>query len=408
MRFTTTQQQFNTGLSLVSHAVSGRPTLPIEAYILAQASANEQRVRLSARREDIGIHCWIPASGIEESGVALLPAKMAADFVGNLPSSPVIVTSPSVADRMSCNIQCARINANMKNATEDPEEFPLIPSYVNGGEILLHLDAELLKQIIAEVAFAAADNEGARPGLTGVNIEIANGQAMFAAADSFRLAVRSIPIPDDQLRQTLLLPAKAMDEVARILPYEGTVHVLLTTDQKHVVFHTDAVDVSTRLLNVTFPSITGALPQEWRTQAIIQRQELVSLVRLMAPFARQAKNYIRLKLYGTESENFGFGRESNTVKMEVVAQDVGDNQNVINAQVKGPDQEIDLHVKYLSDVLPVISTPQVALNVTSTQRPAVIRPVEGGNYTYVLMPVNFSQGQVPSRSADLVPAIAAR
>ncbi len=412
MQFTVTQQDLNRGLSLVSHAVPGRPTQPIQSYILATTDGNQ--VRLSARQEDIGIHCWIPASQSEERGAILLPAKLISDFVGNLPLASVAITSPSLTDPMSCNVRCLRISANMKNGAEDPAEFPSIPSYADGGALVLQLDTELLKQVIAEVAFAAADKAALLPGLTGMNIEIGNGKAVFAAADSFRLAVRTILIPDDHLRQTLLLPARTMEELAKILPYEGTVQVLLTADHHQVLFHTSTVDLSSRLLSAAFPNLNnGALPGEWSTRAILPTQELASLVRLMMPFAREGRNFIRLKLYGETSESLCLDREPNTLQLEVVAQDIGENQNVITAQVAGPDQEIDLHVKYLSDVLSVITTAQIALEVTDRLSPVVIRPVGGDDYLYVMMPVNFNQenrGQAaaPSRNAPSIPATSVR
>lgn len=388
MQFTVTQQNLNRGLSIVGHAVPSRPTQPIQAYILA--TIDSKQVRLSARQEDIGIHCWIPASQCDEQGMTLLPAKLLSDVVGNLPPASVVVTSPSVTDPMSCNIRCLRISANMKNAAEDPAEFPAIPSYADGGDLLLHLDTELLKQIIAEVAFASADKAALLPGLIGMNIAIGDGKAVFAAADSFRLAMRTILIPDAHLRQTLLLPARTMEELAKILPFEGTVDMLLTEDQHQVVFHTGTVDLSTRLLSAPFPSLTnGALPSEWSTRATLPTQELAALVRLMMPFAREGKNFIRLKLYGETGESLRLDREPNTVQLEVVAQDIGENHNVINAQIEGPDQEIDLHVKYLSDVLSVITTTQITLEVSHRQRPVVIRPVGGDDYLYVMMPVNF-------------------
>jgi DNA polymerase-3 subunit beta len=294
----------------------------------------------------------------------------------------------------------------MKNAAQDPALFPQIPSYADGGELLLQVDAELLKEIIAEVAFAAADKDASKPALTGVHLEIGDGKATFAAADSFCLAVSTILIPDDQLRQTLLLPAKTMEELARILPIEGSVQILLTEDHHQAVFHSDHMDVAIRLLNETFPNIhNGVIPQEWVTRAVIQTQELAELVRLMAPFARQGKNSIRLKLSGEDPENLDPEREPNTVTLSVEAQDVGENHNVMVAQVEGPDQEIDLHVKYLADVLTVMNTPQIALSVTNKQHPAVIKPIGGDDYTFVLMPVNFGHAQAPSRRME--PASAA-
>src|SRR6266567_3960182 len=180
MRFITTQQELHRGLSLVGHAVPGKPLQPIGAYIRAEAEASTRRVRLSARSEDLGIHCWIPASEVEESHVTLLPGALFSDFVSNLPLSPITVIAPSPSDAMSCHVRCSRISANMKNGAQDPAEFPQIPCYADGGQPLLHLDAELLKQMIAQVAFTAAstDAAAAMPGLTGINVEIGNGKAL--------------------------------------------------------------------------------------------------------------------------------------------------------------------------------------------------------------------------------------
>jgi DNA polymerase-3 subunit beta len=407
MQFTATQQELHHGLALVGHAISGKPTRPIETYILAQVAPDTQQVCLSARNEELGIHCWIRASEMEGHDAVLLPARLISDFVSNLPAAPVVVTSPSPTDPTSCQVRCLRISAKMKNTAGDLAEFPQIPSYVDGGETLLHLDAELLKQIITEVVFAAADKDMTRPALTGVLVEIGGGKATFAAADNFRLAVRTILIPDDQLRRTLLLPARTLEELAKILPNVGTVQVLLTADQHQAVFHSSMIDVSTRLLNETFPNMrAGIIPSEWTTRAVLQTQDLAALIRLMAPFAREARYAIRLRLVGEMSERLD--AEPNTMQLEVVAQDVGENQNVLGAQITGPDQELLLHAKHLSDVLAVLTTPQMALEITGPQRPVAIKPVGGDDYTYVLAPMIDHQARSRTRPAEPAPTTATR
>ncbi len=399
MRITTTQVHLSHGLSTVSHAVPNRTTRPIEAYILA--AIDRGRVRLSARKDDIGIHCWVAADSVSEEGATLLPAKLITDFVGNLPSSPVSLEAPSSADPTSCNVRCLRISADMKNALEDVREFPHIPSFTEGGELILQLDAELLKEIIAQVAFAAADKDDySRSALLGMHIEMSGGEAVFAAADSFRLAIRTIPIPDDQLRCRMLLSARTMEELAKILPYDGTVQVLLTPDRNQALFHTDTMDLSARLLDAVFPNFRGVIPEAWTTRAILRTQELASTVRLMLPFAREGKNTIRFKITGTSNEYVGFDREPNTVKLEAVAQDVGNNENIVAAKVEGPDQEIHFNLKYLSDVLSVIGTPEVAFEVTARERPAVIKPVGQTNYVYVLMPMSNNQTSTARTSTE--------
>lgn len=407
MRFTVAQPDFHRGLTLLGHAL-GKPTRPIEAYILAQASLQERRVRLSARSEEIGIHCWIPTSALEAPARTLLPARLLSDVVSNLPPAPVMLTAPSPADPLSCHLHCQRITVQLKNGGLDPDEFPLIASFAEEGDVLLQCDAELLKEVVKEVAFAAADKDASMPGLTGVHLDIAHGYATFAAADSYRLAVRPLRIPEEQRHLSLLLPARTMDVLAKLLPDQGTVQMQLTEDQHQVVFHTHQMDISMRLLNLDFPNINnGVLPRSWTTRAMLPTRELASLVRLMAPFARQGRQFIRVKLVGADAEQTSAETEPHTVTLEVVAQDVGENQNNLSAQVEGVSQEIDLHAKYLSDVLAVITTPELALEVTSKQHPAVIRPVGGDDYTYVMMPVNFSQTPVLDRETAPVSAVPA-
>ncbi len=62
----------------------------------------------------------------------------------------------------------------------------------------------------------------------------------------------------------------------------------------------------------------------------------------------------------------------------------------MDANIEGEEVEISFSVKYLIAVLPVVGTPQVALETTVATSPGVIRPVgEGVDYTYVLMPVHL-------------------
>ena len=77
--------------------------------------------------------------------------------------------------------------------------------------------------------------------------------------------------------------------------------------------------------------------------------------------------------------------------VEATAEDLGDNTSDINAAVDGPELQIIFNVKYLADVLAVIGTPEVALEVHSSTKPGVIRPVGADDYTYVIMPMHINR-----------------
>ena len=154
MRITCKQQDLSRGLSIVGHAVSSRSTLPILANILL--ATDQGRLKLSATNLEIGINCWVDAE-IHQEGSTTIPAKTFSELIASLTQGQVDLIIP--ADSHSVNVKTAKNNANVKGM--DPSEFPLIPS-AEGGESPIILDAGLLKEMISQVAFAAADDDSAR------------------------------------------------------------------------------------------------------------------------------------------------------------------------------------------------------------------------------------------------------
>jgi len=377
VKITCKQQDLSRGLSVVSHAVSSRSTLPILANILL--STDNGRLRLYATNLEIGINCWIDAD-VHEEGTTTVPAKLITDLVNSLPQAPVDISVPE--DSHTMNVKSLRSSANIKGM--DPSEFPLSPN-TEGSDPAIVIDAAQLKEMISEVAFAAADDDS-RPVLTGVLVQVSTGKLTFAAADAFRLAVRASSLSDDAvLRNDILIPARTLTELSRILPSEGSVSMIVTPNRSQVLFHSENIDLLSRLIEGTFPNFRQIIPKDHTTRAVVETKEFAAAVRSVAPFARDSSNIARIKING------GGGAEPGALTIEATAEDVGDNVSTINAAVDGPEQQIIFNVKYLAEVLAVVGTPEIALEVTSAARPGVVRPVSSADYTYVIMPMSTNR-----------------
>jgi DNA polymerase-3 subunit beta len=372
-----TQQDFSRGLSKVSHAVSSRGALPILANILL--ATDRGRLKLSATNLEIGINCWIDGD-IQEEGAITVPAKTLIDLVNSLRPGQIELTLPEGSDVV--NIKSAESNAHIKGI--DPTEFPQIPGTEDGEEPIL-LDVSLLKEMITQVIFAAADDDS-RPALTGVLVEVGNEQVSFAAADAFRVALRIASLPGhDASHGTILIPARTLSELARILPSESTIQMVVTPNRSQVLFHTENIDVVSRLIEGTFPNVKAAIPKEYKTRVVIETKDFAAAVKTVTPFARDSSNITRIKITNTEEQGRG------TLTLESAADDVGSNVTTIHAAVDGPDQEIIFNVKYLADVLTVLHIPEVALEVTNKALPGVVKPVSTADYTYVIMPMSTNR-----------------
>ncbi|MDQ6644332.1 MAG: DNA polymerase III subunit beta, partial [Chloroflexota bacterium] len=325
MKITCKQQDLNRGLSIVSHAVSNRSTLPILANILL--ATDNGRLKLSATNLEIGINCWVDCQ-IHEEGSTTVPAKLFTDFVNSLSQTSVDIAVLDDSNKM--NIKSEDSSANIKGM--DPSEFPMIPS-AEGGEPPVILEASMLKEMIAEVVIAASEDES-RPVFTGVLVQVGNEQVTFAAADAFRLAVRSAPLPGDNTSHgDILIPARTLSELARILPSEGAVQMIVTPNRSQVLFHTEQIDLVSRLIEGNFPNYRQIIPKEHTTRAVVDTKTFAARVKSAALFARDSSNIARVKIDGGD----GSGLAAGVVTIEATAEDLGDNVGVLNAAIDGPE-----------------------------------------------------------------------
>lgn len=376
MKVTCKQSDISRGLSVVSHAVATRSTLPVLANILM--ATDENRLRLSATNLEIGITCWVPAQVAEEGSITV-PARLLTDFVGGLPQGTVDMSAPT--GTYSLSVKSARNAANIKGM--DAGEFPTIPS-ADSPEPPVLLDAATLKEMISEVAFAAATDE-ARPVFTGVLTQVAEDKMTMAAADSYRLAVRSTSLAaNGHPTGDILIPAKTLTELARILPAEGTVQMVITPNRSQVLFHSEGMDLISRLIDGAFPAYQRIMPASYATRAVLDTGEAKAAARSVALFAKDSNNIVTLTIEPGKAD----GAEPGTVMLQATAEELGDNTSVINAAVDGKGLRIMFNVKYLTDVLAIIDTPEVALELDSAQKPGVVKPVGETDYTYVIMPMH--------------------
>jgi DNA polymerase-3 subunit beta len=375
MQITCKQSELSRALTIIGHAISNRSTLPILSNVLLKT--NEDRLHLSATNLEIAIHCWIEAQ-VQEEGAITIPARLMTDFVNGLPATQVEMTTSQNKD--SIFIKNTRSDATIRGMNAD--EFPSIPGAENGSDPIT-LDAAQLKKAIIEVAFAAAQDD-ARPVLTGVLVRISEGYITFVGSNGFCLAVRRLSLPDHaQIREDILIPARTLQELARILPASGEVQMIVTPNRSQVLFHSQQSDLVSRLIEGTYPDIYSILPKKYTTRAVVGTKEFAAALKSVVPFAQDNSYITQVKI----SQNAGNG----TLIIEASTDEVGVNVSRIAAAIDGPDQELLFNIKYLANVLSVIDTAEVALEVTSKARPGQLLPVGDTNAQYVIMPMSVNR-----------------
>lgn len=377
MKVSCLQDNLAKGLGIVSRAVSTRSTLPVLANVLL--ATDEGRLKLSATNLEIVVTCWIGAK-VEQEGKTTVPARTLNDLVNALPQEQVHLALDR--DTQTLHLACARTEANIKGI--DAEEFPLVPE---AGENNRHrIETEALKQMIAQVAFAAATDD-ARPTLTGVLTRFEKRQMKMAATDGFRLSIKSLELPGPETEPVeVVIPARALNELARIADDDCEfVHVTMPEGRNQVIFEMENIVLVTQLIDGNFPDFQPVVPQIYNTRTVLNSADFAQACKMAEIFAREANHTARVRVEPGNELMPGYA------SITATSTETGDNVAQIDATVDGEEIEIAFNVKYMSQVLSVIDSPQVALETTKSTEPGVLKPVGDDSYLHIIMPMHFGR-----------------
>lgn len=377
MKVSCLQENLAKGLSIVSRAVATRSTLQVLSNVLL--STDESRLKLSSTNLEIGINCWIGAK-VAQEGAVTVPARLLSDLVSSLP--PDRIELELINRTQTLNLKCGRFEANIKGI--DAQEFPLI--LVPEEDNRIQLDPDILRQMIDQVAFAASADES-RPVLTGVQVDLTKDAVTMAAADGYRLSVRTIPLDQAIERpMSVIIPARALQELRRIsTEEEGPVEMLVAPNRNQVFFHMQNADLVSQLVEGTFPDYTQLIPTSWTTKVTLTTADFLKSVRMAFIFARDAANVVRLQLI--PNEEGGPGR----LVVTATSAEHGDNVSELDCTVEGPPIEVAFNARYLLDALNVIDTAQISLETRDASSPAVFRPIGGGEFVHIIMPMHIAR-----------------
>jgi len=373
MQLSCLQENLSRGLSVVQRAVATRTTLPITQNVLL--STDNSRLKLAATNLEIAISTWIGAQ-VEEEGSITIPARLLTEFVNSLPAERIdIAMNPQP---LGLDLECARFEAHING--RDADDFPPIPTVESG--VIGKISSSVLKDAITHVAFAAATEES-RPVLTGIKVDLKGDSFTFVAADGFRLAVYEGKLAEAVSEDvSFIMPARAFQEVNRLIGSDDTtIEFTVTPSKSQALFRLDNVELVSQLIQGTFPNYSQLIPEGHDTRAVVDQTAFLSATRTASIFARDGSGIVRLNVLPAENGSGG------KLSISSRAEELGDNQGEIDASVEGDESKIAFNSKYLSEVLDVLGSGEIALETTTSSSPGVIRPVSKEGYIHVVMPM---------------------
>jgi DNA polymerase-3 subunit beta len=346
-----TQSDLKNSLDIVKRGAPSKSVLPSISCVLIEA---EENLFLTTTDLELRIKRQMPVK-VVEAGKVLIPVGVISEFVSTLPDDQVIIKSK----KNSVNIKCGRFESNIK--TLDPEEFPAFGDV----ELTSELGSASLRKAFSQVVFAAAQDDF-RPVLSGIYID---GDTVVAA-DGFRMSIAKVP--DTGLH--VIIPAKAVKELTRVLDAEDT--VLVGTNGNVAVFSCGNTEVSTRLIEGQFPDYKRIVPPESENKVTVNVGSFLNANKVSSIFARDNSNIINIQF------------KDNNILVSAASSEVGDNTCEIDAEIVGEPADIRFNAKYLDELLKSLDKDStVTLNVAGSTSPGLFT-IPGEGFIHVIMPMS--------------------
>jgi DNA polymerase-3 subunit beta len=301
-------------------------------------------------------------------GVVVAPGRLLTDIVRALEPGAVVLES----DDEELRIASGRSHFTVR--THPAGDFPRLP--VPSGETVT-LPVQGLTVALGQVT-RAASSEDSRPILTGVLMAAEEGGLRLVATDSYRLAVRDLRGAGILAEgQRVLVPSRALNELTRLLSGSGA-QVSLRLGPHDATFTVGPVMLTTRLIEGEFPNYRQLIPSGYPNRLTVSRDALLDAVRRVKLLARDATTPVRIALRPTG------------IDLTVITTDWGTASEDVDAKYEGAEMTVAFNPNYLIEGVEAIATEEVALETLDALKPATLRPVEGDDYLYLLMPVRVS------------------
>jgi DNA polymerase-3 subunit beta len=321
-----------------------------------------EQLQLTGSDLDLTVQVDIDVAA-QEPGVCLIPARLAADIVRALEPGAVVLS----VEGTEAIISSGRSQFSVR--VLPAEEFLRLPQ-VSGEAVTL--DAAALVGALHQVV-PAASRDDARPILTGVLFEAEAGGLRLVSTDSYRLALRDLPGTSFLAEgQHVLVPSRALGELARLLAGASQVELRLGSDEAS--FEVGRVRLTTRLLEGDFPNYRQLIPPHYPNRLSIAKEPFLDAVRRVKLMARDAAP-VRLSL------------RPESVELTAITQDVGQAREDVEAKYEGTEMLVAFNPDFLIDGVEACPGDEVVIETLESLNPATVRPSEGTEYVYLLMPV---------------------
>ncbi len=359
-------------LAHVQSVVEKRNTIPILANVML--TVRDGKLTLTATDMEIAIVEDVPAS-TTRNGACTAPAATLYEIVRKLPEAAEVELEQPGGDAQ-LTLRSGRYDTRL--VVLPTEDFPSMTA----GSLphRFSVSALQLRGLIDRTRFAISTEE-TRYYLNGIYLHAAESEGTrvlrAVATDGHRLARVEEPLPEGAGSMPgVIVPRKTVAELRKLLE-EMSGNVEIGLSDTRIQFHVDAVVLTSKLIDGTFPEYERVIPRGNDKVLRVGKKDFSDAVGRVAAISTERSRPVKLSLQRDRLELSASSPEQGTATEELDADRVSYDAGPL---------EIGFQARYLNDITDQIGE-QVEFRFADGTAPTVVMDAADASALYVLMPM---------------------
>lgn len=381
MKFIVSSSELLKQLQLLSGVVSNNNTLAILDNFLFDLQGSV--LTLTASDLETTVSTRVSVTG-ESEGKICVPAKLLTDTIKTFPEQPLTIRMKEEENLF----EIVSEQGNYSFGFEKGDEFPVAPELESPSKV--KLSNIVLKEAINKTLFAAGNDE-LRPVMTGVLFQLGIESCTFVATDAHKLVKYTRKDIQATENAEFIVPQKTLNIIKNASSISTKLNasndgddVTIEYNQVNARFTFGNTTFICRLIDGKYPNYQAVIPTENPNVLTIDRIAFLNSIRRLSIFSNKTTHQIKLDLNGNN--------------LQLSAEDIDFSNKAeerLSCDYAGENLIIGFNSKILSEMLSILNTEDVTLEMSEPNRAGIIKPMggleEGEEILMLVMPIMINE-----------------
>lgn len=299
------------------------------------------------------------------NGKVCVPAKILMDSLKNIPDQPLTFSIDK-----NFGLEITSNNGKYKLMGENPDNFPKEPVADNSTSFNV-TSSTLINGI--NKALVAVSTDDLRPAMTGVFFELSEDFLQLVSTDAHRLIRYKIKGVNCPAKDNFIVPRKPLNLLKNAVPANDD-ELEISYNSSHLFIKHGTTQLICRLIDARFPDYKVVIPKDNPYKMVVNKADFQNALRRVSVFSNKSTNQVALNISGSE--------------LQMAAQDIDfsfEGNERMSCQYDGDDMPIAFNAKFLIDLLGAAESGEVKIELSTSSKAALIKPVEQEENEELLM-----------------------